>query len=152
MKPSEGRSRVVIEEVKPEIDGGRYAAKRIVGDRVRITAVIYTDGHDHVAARLLYRPASERAWRYAPFREVGNDVWEASFVADSIGAWTYTVQAWVDHFGTWVHDLHKRIDAQEKPAVASVAVASSPGGAEQNEGVGVPQTKIPSPCRTCPAE
>ena len=46
MKPNEGRSRVVIEEIKPEIDGGRHAAKRIVGDRVRITAAIYTDGHD----------------------------------------------------------------------------------------------------------
>ncbi len=135
MKPNEGRSRVVIEELKPEIDGGRHAAKRIAGDRMRITAAIYTDGHDHVAARLMYRPASEKVWRYAEFRELGNDVWEADFLADSIGAWTYTVQAWVDHFGTWVHDLHKRIDAQEKPAAAPATVFDLPGGAEQNEAI-----------------
>lgn len=132
MKPNEGRSRVVIEDIKPELDGGRYAVKRIVGDRVRVTAAIFTDGHDHVAARLMYRPNSETAWRYTPFAEVGNDVWEAEFSVDSIGPWTYTVQAWVDHFGTWVHDLHKRIDAQVKPITA----IDVPGGPEQNDGVG----------------
>jgi starch synthase (maltosyl-transferring) len=131
LKPDEGRSRVVIEQVKPQIDCGRHAAKRIVGDTVQITAVIYTDGHDHVDARLLYKRSDESAWRYAPFRELGNDVWTATFIADAIGPWTYTVQAWVDHFGTWVHDLHKRIDAQEQPAAAN----TQPGGAEQNEGV-----------------
>ena len=135
MKPNEGRSRVVIEEIKPAVDAGRYAVKRVVGDRVRVTAVIYTDGHDHVAARLLYRPAADKAWQYAPLREIGNDVWEAEFTASSIGAWTYTVQAWVDHFGTWVHDLHKRLDAQVKPTVTAVPEVAVPGGPEQNEGV-----------------
>ncbi len=112
MKPHEGRSRVVIENIVPEIDGGRHAAKRIVGDTVRITASIYGDGHDHLGARLQYRRADERTWRHAPFHPLGNDVWQAEFVADSIGGWVYTVQAWVDHFDTWIHDLHKRIDAQ----------------------------------------
>ena len=115
----------MIENIKPEIDGGRYAAKRVVGDTVRITAVIYSDGHDHVAARLLYRRDHEPAWRYAAFRELGNDIWAADFVADAIGPWRYTVQAWVDHFGTWVHDLHKRIDAQ--------GTAASPHGVNLNE-------------------
>ncbi len=112
MKPHEGRSRVIIEQIKPEIDGGRHAAKRIVGDTVRITASIYGDGHDHLGARLNYRRAEERTWRHAPFQHLGNDVWQAEFVADAIGGWVYTVQAWVDHFDTWIHDLHKRIDAQ----------------------------------------
>ncbi|MGI4756850.1 MAG: alpha-1,4-glucan--maltose-1-phosphate maltosyltransferase [Janthinobacterium lividum] len=135
MKPNEGRSRVIIEDVKPEVDGGRHAAKRVIGDTVRVTAAIYTDGHDHVAARLQYRRADEKVWRYAPFRELGNDVWEAEFVADTIGGWSYTVQAWVDHFGTWVHELHKRIDAQEVPGVQTAAAVAVPGGAERNDGV-----------------
>ena len=112
MKPSEGRSRVIIENIQPSIDKGRYAAKRIVGDTVQITASIYGDGHDHLGARLQYRRADERTWRYAPFSELGNDIWQAEFTVDSIGGWVYTVQAWVDHFDTWIHDLHKRIDAQ----------------------------------------
>ncbi len=112
MKPDQGRSRVVIENIKPEIDGGRYAAKRVVGDTVRVTASIFGDGHDHLGARLLYRRTDERSFRHVPFRPLGNDVWEADFKVDAIGAWVYTVQAWVDHFDTWIHDLHKRIDAQ----------------------------------------
>jgi starch synthase (maltosyl-transferring) len=131
LKPNEGRSRVVIEAVEPAIDCGRHAAKRIVGDIVRVTAAIYSDGHDHVAARLLYKRADETAWQYAAFRELGNDLWEANFTAESIGAWKFTVQAWVDHFDTWVHDLHKRIDAQDQVA----AIPQGPGGPEQNEGV-----------------
>ncbi len=135
LKPNEGRSRVVIEGVKPQIDCGRYAAKRIVAEPVKVTAAIYSDGHDHVAARLLYKRAEEKAWRYAPFRELGNDLWEAEFSADVIGPWTYTVQAWVDHFGTWVHDLHKRLEAQSLPGVQTAAETAAPGGPEQNEGV-----------------
>ncbi len=131
LKLDEGRSRVVIEQVSPQIDCGRHAAKRIVGDTVQITAVIYTDGHDHVDARLLYKRGEERTWRSAPFRELGNDIWAAEFVADTIGPWCYTVQAWVDHFGTWVYDLHKRLDAQDQPAAA----IEQTGGPEQNEGV-----------------
>ncbi len=135
MKPNEGRSRVVIEAFTPEIDCGRHAAKRIIGDTVVVTAVIYSDGHDHLAARLLYKRAEEKAWRFAPFRELGNDVWEAEFSVDAIGPWRYTVQAWVDHFGTWVHDLHKRIEAQALAGVQVAAEIDVPGGAEQNEGV-----------------
>ncbi len=112
MKPDQGRSRVVIENIKPEIDGGRYAAKRVIGDTVRVSASIYGDGHDHLGARLLYRRTDERTFRHVPFRSVGNDFWEAEFKVDAIGGWVYTVQAWVDHFDTWIHDLHKRIDAQ----------------------------------------
>jgi len=130
LKSSEGRSRVIIEDVQPQVDCGVHAVKRIVGDTIKISSVIYGDGHDHVDARLCYRPAREREWRYAPFRERGNDVWEAEFSVDAIGAWVYTVQGWIDHFSTWVHDLHKRIDAQEQLVPGEPA-----GGPEQNEGV-----------------
>ena len=135
MKPSEGRSRVVIEAVTPQIDGGRHAAKRVIGDAVRVTAAIYSDGHDHIAARLLYKRAEEKAWHHAPFAEIGNDLWEAKFTVDAIGPWVYTVQAWVDHFGTWVHDLHKRLDAQVVAGVTDAAAVDVLGGPEQNEGV-----------------
>ena len=135
LKPNEGRSRVIIEDVKPQIDGGRHAAKRVVGDPVRVTASIYSDGHDHVAARLLYKRENEKTWRIAPMREIGNDVWEGWFTVDAIGPWRYSVQSWVDHFDTWVHDLHKRIDAQNVPGVQVPAPVIVPGGPEQNEGV-----------------
>jgi starch synthase (maltosyl-transferring) len=116
MKPTEGRRRVVIEEIQPTVDGGRYPAKRVVGDVVTVTAAIFSDGHDHVAARLLYRQAAQRKWQSAPFTALTNDLWTATFPVDKIGEWRFTVEAWVDHFDTWTADLAKRLAAQPDPA------------------------------------
>jgi starch synthase (maltosyl-transferring) len=115
MKPIEGRARVIIEEIQPTVDCGRYPAKRILGDTVAITAAIFGDGHDHIAARLLYRHTAQRKWHTAPFTPLTNDLWSATFTADKLGAWRFTIEAWVDHFDTWVHDLAKRLAAQPIP-------------------------------------
>jgi len=116
MKPTEGRRRIVIEEVQPQVDAGRYPAKRTLGDLVTVTAAIFGDGHDHVAARLLYRHASESTWKLASFTALPNDFWTAHFVVDKLGPWRFTIEAWVDHFDTWMHDLEKRLNAQPDPA------------------------------------
>lgn len=115
MKPTEGRRRVVIEEIWPEVEGGRYPAKRVVGDLVEVTAAIYTDGHDHIGARLLFRHSSQRRWQYTNFEPLANDVWRAAFSANRIGMWQFTIEAWIDHFDTWTHDLEKRLAAQPDP-------------------------------------
>jgi starch synthase (maltosyl-transferring) len=112
MKPVEGRRRVVIEEVQPQVDCGRYPAKRIVGDAVTVTAAVFGDGHDHVSGRLLYRHSSETGWRSMPLLPLTNDLWSAIFTVDKLGDWLYTVEAWVDHFATWSADLRKRLSAQ----------------------------------------
>ncbi len=123
MKPAEGRSRVVIEDITPQVDCGRYPARRILGDNVLVTAAIFGDGHDHLAARLLFRRKSERRWRSTPMQPLGNDLWSAEFPADEIGMWEFTVQAWVDHFDTWTSDLHKRLAAQPDPSLANAEQA-----------------------------
>jgi starch synthase (maltosyl-transferring) len=118
MKPSEGRSRVVIEEITPQVNAGRYPACRILGDLVTVTAAIFADGHDLLSARLLYRHKSERRWRSVPMKPEGNDDWSAGFLVNKLGSWQFTVQGWIDHFETWVRDLNKRLEAQptdEKP-------------------------------------
>ena len=112
MKPSEGRSRVVIEAIEPQVNCGRYPVCRIVGDEVRVTAAIFADGHDLLSARLLYRHSAERRWRTEAMVPEGNDLWSATFEAGKLGGWRFTVQGWVDHFETWVRDLRKRLDAQ----------------------------------------
>jgi starch synthase (maltosyl-transferring) len=119
MKPTEGRRRVIIEEIQPTVDAGRYPAKRTLGDTVTVTAAIFSDGHDHVAARLLYRHATQRKWQSVPFAELTNDLWSADFVVDRLGAWQFTIEAWVDHFDTWVADLGKRLAAQPQPSTTS---------------------------------
>ncbi len=118
MKPSEGRKRVVIEEITPQVDGGRHPACRIDGDRVTVSAAIFGDGHDLLAARLLYRHSSERRWRSTPMKvkDTGNDLWTGFVTVNKLGGWRFTVQAWVDHFETWTRDLRKRLDAQPTDA------------------------------------
>ena len=116
MKPTEGRKRIVIEEIQPTVNHGRYPAKRILGDTVEVNAAIFGDGHDHVAARLHYRHASQRKWLTTNFTALPNDLWSATFTADKLGLWHFTIEAWIDHFDTWIHDLAKRLAAQADSA------------------------------------
>jgi starch synthase (maltosyl-transferring) len=103
---------IVIEDVRPEIDGGRHPVKRIIGDEVVVSADIYKDGHDLLDARICYGPAGERARRTAPLRyDYDSDRWSGSFVVDRIGRWTYTVEAWTDLFGSWRSGLEKKLGA-----------------------------------------
>ena len=86
--------------------------KRIVGDVVSVGADVIKDGHDQVMARLLVRPPGETEWQTHPLRyDFDNDRWYGSFTVDRIGAWTYTIEAWADHFGTWRSGLRKKVDA-----------------------------------------
>ena len=106
--PEDGRVRVIIENVAPQVDCGRFAPKRVLGETVEVEADLFTDGHDQVAGLLLYRHSADAQWRTERFEPLVNDRWRARFVADRLGRWVYTVQAWVDHFETWRRDLVKR--------------------------------------------
>ena len=110
-KPADGRKRVVIESVTPEIDAGRFPIKRIAGDTVRVEADVFADGHDHVTARLLYRPQALSSWTAVPMQPLGNDRWHGEFPVASVGEYFYTIAGWIDHFDTWRSDLEKRIAA-----------------------------------------
>jgi starch synthase (maltosyl-transferring) len=109
--------RVIIEGVSPEVDAGRFAIKRIVGDELRVRADIYADGHDSLNARLLWRRDDERTWNEAPMRLDNNDRWEGSFKLEKLGRYLYTVVAWADAFGSWSKDLKKRADAGQDISV-----------------------------------
>jgi len=107
----EGRKRVVIENLRPEIDGGRYPIKRVVGEKVVVMADIFSDGHDSISARLLYRRHEKREWEEVPMRFLENDRWRGEFIVKEVGVYSYTVEGWVDHFKTWRRDLQKKFDA-----------------------------------------
>jgi starch synthase (maltosyl-transferring) len=102
---------VIIERIEPQIDGGRYRAKAVVGDEVEVSADIYRDGPAVLHAVIRYRGPSSRRWQEAPMRQVDNDRWVGTFPPDKIGVWRYTVEAWTDRFATWKRDLIKRVDA-----------------------------------------
>ena len=116
-KPNEGRLRAVIEKVKPEIDGGRFPAKRVVGERMTVEADIFTDGHDALAAALLYRRKSDSHWSETPMESLDNDRWRATFEVTEIGAYLYTLQAWVDRFESWRQGLAKKLQAGQDVAI-----------------------------------
>jgi starch synthase (maltosyl-transferring) len=128
MKPTDGLRRVVIEDVNPSIDSGGHAARRFCGDELPVTAAIFADGKDEVAARVLYRHASEKRWQFAPMHATGNDLWYGAFVVDRLGEWSFTVLGWVDHFATWAGDLKKRLAAQGNPELTGVISAARTDG------------------------
>ncbi len=129
--------RAVVEAITPSVDGGHFAAKRVVGDRVDVEADCFADGHDVLAARLLWRPESEREWREAPMAPIGNDRWRGSFTAGEPGRYRYTVTAWVDGFLSWRHDFARRVDPEDIRVAALAgaeliqATASRASGADR---------------------
>ncbi len=137
--PEHGRLRAIIEGVSPEIDCGRYAVKRVIGDEVVVEADIFTDGHDSVAGRLLYRRNDVNTWTEVAFEPLVNDRWRASFRVGDIGRYQYTLLAWVDHLSTWRRDLQKKIDADQhtltdiKIGVKMIESAASRASAEHRE-------------------
>jgi len=137
----DGRPRVVIDAVRPQVDGYRYPVKRVLGDTLIVEADLLADGHDRLGAMLLFRPRGDSPWRevrlepvlappgvrrpapghpvHAPQGDAQpmgdaqpiNDGWRASFVLDAIGTWEYTVSAWVDAWTTWAWGLRRKLQA-----------------------------------------
>jgi starch synthase (maltosyl-transferring) len=112
-----GRNRVAIENVQPQVDGGRFPIKRVIGEAVIVEADVFADGHDQVACALLYRRERDREWTRVPMEAAGNDRWRAQFPVAGMGRYQYTVEGWVDHLETWRADLVKRIAAGQDVAV-----------------------------------
>jgi starch synthase (maltosyl-transferring) len=119
-KPAEGRARAVIENIAPQVDGGRFAVKRVVNDIVDVEADVFADGHDVVAVVLRFRRDDESAWQESPMSALGNDRWCGSFTVPTIGAYRYGVCAWVDGFLSWRHDFARRVDADDIRVAAQV--------------------------------
>jgi starch synthase (maltosyl-transferring) len=109
--PLEGRRRVVIEAVAPEIDAGRFPARRVTGETVTVEADIFADGHDTLAAALKYRHETARDWTEAPMTALVNDRWRGEFPVTELGRYVFTLEGWVDDFETWRRRLAKRVEA-----------------------------------------
>jgi starch synthase (maltosyl-transferring) len=103
--------RVVVENISPVVDGGRFAAKGIVGELAMIEADIYTDGHPLIAAELLYKGEGERNWQRARMLLKENDRWRATMPLDRLGRHSFCVEAWIDVYGGFARDLIKKRDA-----------------------------------------
>jgi starch synthase (maltosyl-transferring) len=97
------------------VDGGRYAAKRSVGDRLTVAADIFRDGHEIIRAVVRYRAPGEEDWRESPMQPIDMHLdgvrWAGEFEVDAIGRWEFDVQAWTDVFATWHDELERKVAA-----------------------------------------
>lgn len=110
--PHEGRRRVVIERVTPEIDCGRFAIKRVAGETVTVEADVFADGHDHVACRIVFWMDNAKP-QSSPMHPLTNDRWRGQFTAEHVGRYHYTIEGWIDRFATWRSALEKKISARQ---------------------------------------
>ena len=111
------RTRVRIEKVTPQIDGGRYPIKRIVNERVDVTANIFGDGHDKVRASLLYRETGKKTWKEIFMTPFGNDAWGATFRPDKMGFYEYKIEGWIDQLSNWYNGFLKKYEAGQHMGV-----------------------------------
>ena len=109
--PNSGR--VIIENVTPDVDGGRFPIVRKLGDRIKIEADLFADGHDILAAELVLISPSKVTSTYG-FISLGPglDRFVAELgVLDQIGMWQFKIHAWMDSFQTWIHEIEKKFEA-----------------------------------------
>ena len=127
IQKSQENQQILIEKISPELDGGRYPAKRVAGDCFEVQADIFRDGHDLISAALKYRfiepsaspehetssfaPGTNIVWHEVPMTKFDNDRWTGEFPVSQIGRYRYYIEAWNDRFGTWEHDMEKRVQA-----------------------------------------
>ncbi len=113
-KLEERQDSVVISNITPSVDGGRYPAKRVVGEPVQIEADIFKDGHDVLVANLQWKKKDGDQREEISLLDQGNDRWGASLSFDLTGEYEFRVEAWADDFLTWLHDFKRRLTGDQK--------------------------------------
>jgi starch synthase (maltosyl-transferring) len=115
-RPGAEPGRVVIENVSPVVDCGRFPVKRVSGETVTVTADIFTDGKDLIAGRVLHCPPGGR-WTVVPLTAEGNDRWSATFAVETLGIHRFKIKAWIDAFRTWSGGVLAKMEAGQDVTV-----------------------------------
>jgi starch synthase (maltosyl-transferring) len=118
--PPRGLGRIPITKVSPVVEGGAYPAKAVVGELIPVTARVFREGHDAVAANVVLTSpdGTETSTRMTQVEPWGLDIWEAWVRPDAEGDWTFRVEAWSDPWATWLHNAEAKLPiAQDVPLV-----------------------------------
>jgi starch synthase (maltosyl-transferring) len=113
MVNNQGKQRVIISNVSPEIEHGRFPAKAIVGELLQISADIFSDGHDEISASVYIRTPNDKSWVEQPMFAGPNDRWTVAFTPGKTGYYQFRLEAWIDHYKTWSRGLKKKFDAEQ---------------------------------------
>src|ERR1700716_1453553 len=115
LPPFETYAAIAIEDVQPQLDGGRWPIKRVIGDTVEVSADILREGHDLLQARVFFQPIGQPSSpeQEAPMRPTENDRWVGQFSVDQNTRYAYGVLAFTDVFGSWRADFQKRLAAAQ---------------------------------------
>jgi len=106
----QNQSRIVVENVAPQINDGNIFIKRVVDEIVNVTADVLVDGHDVIQASLIYKHESEKNWSETRMSPTFNDEFTASFQTTKQGFYAYKIEGWVDYALNWQHGIQRKID------------------------------------------
>ena len=110
----QNQTRIIIENVLPQLDGGVFAIKRIVGQKVRVTSSVFSDGHDVIQCSVKFKHQSDKKWQEIRMIPADNDDWYCEFKVEKQGTYTYFVEGWVDYALNWQHGTERKIfDSQQ---------------------------------------
>ena len=123
-QPGLTRPRFLIEDICPAVDYGRFAVKRTAAEPIEIRADIFREGHDVIAASLLWRRAGAENWTREPMVLTINDRWTGRFVPPQTGRYEYLVEAWTDEFATWRGDYLRKAEAKSAEDVDALEGAN----------------------------
>lgn len=110
---SDGRKRVIITNVSPQVEGGKFPARTVIGEDTIISADIFSDGHDEVRASAFVKHEEEKQWEELSMELIVNDHWEAMWQPEALGFYQFKIEAWIDHFTTWKNGLRKKYEANQ---------------------------------------
>ncbi len=105
----QNQTRIIIENVLPQLDSGAFAIKRIPGQKVSVTADVFCDGHDVVECCVKYKHETDKKWQEVRMKHDGNDAWSAEFIVEKQGFYSYLVEGWVDYALNWQHGTERKI-------------------------------------------
>ncbi|MFI1015482.1 maltotransferase domain-containing protein [Streptomyces sp. NPDC020965] len=130
--------RIPVLDIRPRVDCGRRPAKAVVGETFEVSATVFREGHDAVAANVALRDPQGRPGPWTPMRELapGTDRWGADITPDAEGRWSYAVEAWSDPVAGWLHQARIKI-----PAGIDTALVLQEGAAlYERAAAGVPKS------------
>src|SRR5215211_4508523 len=120
-KSAEPLRRILIQDVQPQVDCGRYPVKCVVGDRVDVSATIVRDGHEVLGAAVRVKRPGATRWQEAPLEPVGNDRFAGGFAVDVAGAWSFQLEAWVDRVASYQWELRRKLEAGQDDLASELA-------------------------------